>query len=168
MSLYAHRARTIGFDLIDEVRGEGTVGKSIDKCIQCGSCVPVCVISTYLYEFNPREVIARARTGSLELMSSFIPWFCATCYMCNDRCPKKIKVVELLEVIKNVAARRGLLPEKIVDLNRNVAELGRLFELDEFNDFLREEMDLSPVEKLDPEDIKKMIKNTLYDRTLKD
>lgn len=34
-------------------------------------------------------------------------WMCTTCYECYERCPREVKITDIIKVIRNIAAREG-------------------------------------------------------------
>jgi len=77
------------------------------RCIQCGTCSGSCPNANEM-EFAPRQIIAMVRAGMRkEVLSSDSMWYCASCYMCAERCPRGIKVTDLMYSLKQLAYRNG-------------------------------------------------------------
>ncbi|MBN1764378.1 MAG: 4Fe-4S dicluster domain-containing protein [Sedimentisphaerales bacterium] len=85
-------------------------GKSIDKCIQCGTCSASCPTSSAM-EYGPREIIAALRAGVLEkVLKSNTVWLCASCYSCSVRCPAKIPFTDVMYELKRLGVKHNLYP----------------------------------------------------------
>jgi len=141
-------------------------GVEINKCMQCGSCSGSCISMRYA-DFNPRRIIEKATIGlRSDVLKSEEPWYCAVCYLCTERCPRDIKPADILEVIKNIAAREGNIPQNIVSLNENIVRIGRQNEIDDFINFEREGAGLPEIKDLEEDAIKPLIEETHYYRII--
>ncbi|MBI1387834.1 MAG: 4Fe-4S dicluster domain-containing protein [bacterium] len=91
---------------------EKTGNDSIRNCIQCGTCSSTCPVSLYM-DFTPRRLVAMAREGFHdEVLHSFTPWICASCYSCTVECPKEVKITETMYAIKQMAMDKGVHPAR--------------------------------------------------------
>jgi len=102
----AKRALTNGPGFLAEVAsipgGEGAY-----QCIQCGTCSGSCPNANEM-QYSPRKIIAMVRAGMRkEVLSSDTPWYCASCYLCTERCPRGVPVTELMYGLKQLAYRSG-------------------------------------------------------------
>jgi len=87
-------------------------GKSIDKCIQCGTCSGSCPTSSAM-EYGPREIIAALRAGMLDrVLRSNTVWLCASCYCCAVRCPAKIPFTDIMYELKRLGVKHGIYPRR--------------------------------------------------------
>jgi heterodisulfide reductase subunit C len=84
----------------------------IDRCIQCGTCTSSCPSADYM-DYSPRKIIAMIKSGLREqVLSSFTPWLCASCYTCQVRCPAKIKITDVMYALKRKALETGAYPSR--------------------------------------------------------
>lgn len=94
-------------------------GDTISQCWQCGTCTASCCMHTDfgLAEFNPRRVIYLAQMGyESELrLSSDVIWRCISCNKCVERCPKGVKVEEVVHLIGRYLRETGAAPESPAD-----------------------------------------------------
>jgi heterodisulfide reductase subunit C len=44
-----------------------------------------------------------------EVISDDALWMCTTCYTCQERCPREIKIVEIVKMARNIAALNGFM-----------------------------------------------------------
>ena len=111
------------------------VRQEIRLCIQRGTCTASCPNANRM-EHTPRELIAMARADMRdEVLSSNAMWHCTSCYLCTVRCPRGIKLTELMHTLESLAVRQGLssrqtsTPAMYKSFNYFVRNLGRLPEL---------------------------------------
>jgi heterodisulfide reductase subunit C len=73
----------------------------------------------------PNQIIRYAQLGLEEtLLASNAIWLCVSCYTCNTRCPKGVKIAEVVEAVRRVMLRarqdhldvRELEPEALAEL----------------------------------------------------
>ncbi|MDK9699562.1 MAG: 4Fe-4S dicluster domain-containing protein [bacterium] len=85
----------------------------IYNCIQCGTCSGTCPMSVYM-EYAPRKIIGMIRAGFKgEVLSSYTTWLCASCYSCTARCPKGIKITDVMYALKRFAIKEKMAPSKL-------------------------------------------------------
>lgn len=144
--------RSKGEDILRDMR----------KCLHCGVCTASCPVFRFRKSFNPRQMIASVVLGrEEEILKAFEPWYCAGCYLCLERCPRDVQPSTMLTLIRNMASRRGAIPQSIADINRNVVAYGRIYEMDDFYNYLREELGLDPIEPLDEQEVARLIEGSV-------
>ena len=83
-------------------------GESVRWCIQCGICSGSCP-NAALMDYSPRKIIALLRAGRrYDVLTSNAMWVCASCYLCTVRCPKSVKITELMHTLERLSIYRGL------------------------------------------------------------
>jgi len=88
-------------------------GEKLNECIQCGTCSATCPLSIYM-DHTPRRLVNMAREGfKKEVLSSFTPWLCASCYACTVVCPRQIKMTDVMYAIKRRAVMEGTHPQGV-------------------------------------------------------
>ena len=93
-------------DFLEEIY-EIPGGEHVKECIQCGTCSGSCPAAQDM-EHTPREIIGMIRAGTRDqVLSSNTMWMCASCYMCQSRCPAQIKVTDVMYALKRVALAEG-------------------------------------------------------------
>jgi heterodisulfide reductase subunit C len=108
--------------------------RGIAQCIHCGLCAGSCPLAAYM-DRSPRQLLYLAKEGFKEdvLRSSTI-WLCTSCYTCTVRCPREIKVTELMYALKRKAIEEGLYPKRFAipvlarEFRRMVVARGRITE----------------------------------------
>jgi heterodisulfide reductase subunit C len=97
-------------------------GQKILACYQCGKCSAGCVAASEM-DILPNQVIRYAQLGLKdELLKSRACWVCATCLACNARCPKGIKVAEIMEAVRQILLRKRQDNVRISDLRDDQKE----------------------------------------------
>ena len=86
-------------------------GHKIKQCIQCGTCSGSCPTS-HAMDYTPREIIAALRAGMLDrVINSNTVWMCSSCYGCTVRCPAGIKLMDVMQHLKSLGIKYGLIPK---------------------------------------------------------
>jgi heterodisulfide reductase subunit C len=81
-------------------------GQKLLVCYQCGKCSAGCPAVSQM-DILPNQIIRLAQLGfKEELLESKSIWVCASCYTCNVRCPKGIKIAEVMEALRQVLLRK--------------------------------------------------------------
>lgn len=87
-------------------------GEGIRDCIQCGTCSAGCPMSVYM-DYTPRRIICLTRAGlEGDVLKSFTPWLCASCYECQVLCPKDIKITDVMYALKRRAIEKEAYPKR--------------------------------------------------------
>jgi quinone-modifying oxidoreductase subunit QmoC len=87
-------------------------GEALRDCIQCGTCSGACPLSVHM-DLTPRRIIALTRAGlERDVLESATPWLCASCYECQVRCPREIKVTDVMYALKRRAIEKGMYPKR--------------------------------------------------------
>lgn len=90
-------------------------GQNLLVCYQCGKCSAGCPAVSEM-DILPNQVIRFAQLGlKEELLKCRAIWACASCLTCNVRCPKGIKIAEVMEAIRQILLRQRL---DHVDINK--------------------------------------------------
>lgn len=83
-------------------------GEHLLTCWSCGTCAATCLVRRYSPSFNPRRILHQAGLGLRErVLSSAEIWQCSACDACYPRCPQQIHISQVMEAIRNIAAREG-------------------------------------------------------------
>ncbi len=71
-------------------------GRKLLTCIQCGICAGTCPYGDVM-EYPPRRIINMLRSGQVEkVFSTDSLLFCVACYACMAKCPRDIRLTEVL------------------------------------------------------------------------
>ncbi len=101
------------------------IGKTINFCYQCGTCSGICPALRYTKIFNPRQIIENSLLGFKDkIIEGDMIWQCTTCHSCLEVCPQAVLVSEIMFQLKNLASKKGNLPEGFKLEGQNVATLG--------------------------------------------
>jgi heterodisulfide reductase subunit C len=110
--------------------------RKIRLCMQCGTCTGSCPIADKM-EHTPSELIAMVRADQREeVLASSAPWQCLSCYICSERCPRKIKVADIIYALKrlsmktNKASRHTPTPLLYRHFTRHIYRHGRISEFE--------------------------------------
>lgn len=121
-------AATANKDAIKEIQKKS--GVKITDCYQCGKCSAGCPVA-FAMDKTPRQIIRLLQLGMLdEALKSKTIWLCATCQMCSTRCPRDVDLATLMETLRQLAKKKGMVAERNINLfhdifNFNVKTFGR-------------------------------------------
>ncbi|MHA1913115.1 MAG: CoB--CoM heterodisulfide reductase subunit C [Promethearchaeota archaeon] len=90
--------------------------EKLRACINCGTCTGGCP-SGRRTAYRTRSALRRALTGDESVLSDIDIWFCSTCYVCYERCPRNIPVTDMIIKLRNIAVEEGF----ILDAHYNLA-----------------------------------------------
>lgn len=121
-------------NFLEDIKAK-SFSKEINRCIQCGTCSSSCPMAEYM-DYTPRKIIAMIKHGYKdEVLKSFTPWLCASCYSCQVRCPSQIKITDVMYSLKREAVEVGSYPAKMPvpalarEMHKLIAKNGRNSEL---------------------------------------
>lgn len=143
----------------------GLTRKDIYECYQCARCTGSCpVLEVNPHAYGPRETILRwLDHGRDKLVRDGKIWLCSTCNVCEERCPQMLPVADILVDLRNAAARRGNVPDKLIAAIRLLAVTGRsmiVHQLDE----MRVHHGLKPLPPAPAEEVRALLKESgLFD-----
>ncbi|RDH88905.1 MAG: disulfide reductase [endosymbiont of Seepiophila jonesi] len=79
--------------------------QNLMACYQCGKCSAGCPMAAYM-DIPPNQMIRLAQLGMEdELLDSEAIWLCVSCMTCNTRCPKGVRIAELIESMRQIKLR---------------------------------------------------------------
>ena len=133
-------------------------------CFQCGTCHASCPSGKYT-SLNVRKIIRDSARKDISDEPEL--WMCTTCYNCQERCPRGIKVTDCVLALRSEAVRKG----KILPAHRKVCEFlietGHAIPLDEKHEYIRETIGLGLPETVRKypkalTEVKTLIKSTKF------
>jgi len=87
-----------------------SVDPTFSSCFGCQSCTSVCpVVGNYdnpeeALGLLPHQIMCTLALGQADMASGArMIWDCVTCYQCQEHCPQKVNVADLLFELKNLA-----------------------------------------------------------------
>jgi heterodisulfide reductase subunit C len=82
----------------------------VSTCFQCNRCSSGCPVGDF-FDLSVMEVVRLASYGQEDrLLNSKTVWLCAACETCATRCPNGIEIAGLMDVIRELALRKGVQP----------------------------------------------------------
>ena len=106
--------------------------RGLTACFSCGTCSAGCPIHEIFPEYDPRKLAKMVKLGmKKDVLSNPYIWYCVTCHNCEQRCPQNVKFFNILNVLKNMAAKKGYAPSALVDQTQQIMRTGLIFPVDE-------------------------------------
>jgi heterodisulfide reductase subunit C len=101
--------KNIDKDFKQEIMDAGA--ESVALCFQCGTCTGACP-SGRRTPYRIRQVVRKSVMGlKEEVIADDTIWMCATCYECQERCPRGIKIVDVVKTVRNFAVQAGYMAQ---------------------------------------------------------
>ncbi|MEW6348745.1 MAG: 4Fe-4S dicluster domain-containing protein [Thermodesulfobacteriota bacterium] len=136
------------------------------ECYQCARCTGSCPAMQVCNALGPRQTILTClNLGHKEIVEDERLWLCCTCNVCEDRCPQKIPINELLVALRNSAARRGNIPGKVVMAIELLAKTGRTMIVHQLDE-MRAHHGLKPLPPAPAEEVRQILKKTHLDEVI--
>jgi heterodisulfide reductase subunit C len=106
--------------------------QGLNACFACGTCTAGCPVHEIFPEYSPRKLAKMVKLGMREeVLSSPFIWYCVTCHNCEQRCPQNVKFFNILNVLKNMAAKEGYAPTPWVKQTQQIMRTGLIFSVDQ-------------------------------------
>ena len=81
--------------------------ETLKHCFQCGTCSGSCP-SGRRTPYKVRQIVRKCLLGlKEEVIADDALWMCTTCYTCQERCLRSVKIVEIIKKARNIAAHAG-------------------------------------------------------------
>ncbi len=126
-----------------EIMANGS--ESLAVCYQCATCSGACP-SGRRTPYLVRKLVRKALMGLKEdVISDDAIWMCTTCYACQERCPRDVKIVEIVKAVRNVAAHEGYMAVAHKKTGSFVAKTGHAVPINDKIENLRKEIGLDEV-----------------------
>ncbi|MFQ6050171.1 MAG: CoB--CoM heterodisulfide reductase subunit C [Candidatus Hydrothermarchaeota archaeon] len=106
----------------DEVIEAG--GETLNLCYQCGTCTGTCP-SGRLTAFRVRNIIKKAQFGFKDdILPNDDLWMCVTCYMCYERCPRRVDIPGIILILRNMSVSAGFMADNHKKAAENLIKTG--------------------------------------------
>jgi heterodisulfide reductase subunit C len=140
-------------------------GETITLCYQCGTCAASCPVAKTTDKYNPREIIRLALLGLKdEVLSGGAIWLCSSCYNCQERCPQKVEIADVIYALRNIAIREGNIPNIYAEFAAGLMSEGRIVPISKFLEKKRAEFGLPPLKPAGVEAVRKILSAAEFDK----
>ncbi len=147
--------------------------ESVALCYQCGTCTGSCP-SGKRTPYRIRNYIRRSLMGLKEdVMEDETIWECVTCYACQERCPRGVKIVDVVKIIRNMQSQAGKMAKAHKMVGTFVLKTGHGVPINDATMELRKRVGLNklpPTTHEYPEALKEVqdiLKKTQFDSLIK-
>ena len=140
-------------------------GETITSCYQCGTCASSCPVAKITDKFNPREVIKLSLLGEKEeVLSGDSIWLCCSCYNCQERCPQKVEIADVIYALRNIAFEKGYIPNLYSEFASAIINDGRIGKISKFMEQKRSSIGLPPLQPIGVDALRKILSGTAFDK----
>ena len=143
--------------------------ETVKHCFQCGTCGGGCP-SGRRTPYKVRQIVRKCLLGlKEEVITDDALWMCTTCYTCQERCPRSVKIVEIIKKARNIAAHAGYMAKAHKMTGVNVIKTGHAVPINDATKSLRGKIglaELPPTTHSYPdalEEVQKLCKITAFD-----
>jgi len=140
-------------------------GETITLCYQCGTCASSCPVAKTTDKFNPRDIIKLSLLGEKQqVLSDGAIWLCSSCYNCQERCPQKVEIADVIYALRNTAIKEGHIPNIYAEFAAGLMAEGRIVPISKFVEKKRPEYGLPTLKPAGSDAMKKILSATGFDR----
>ncbi len=139
-------------------------------CFQCGTCTGSCPSGRYT-SLNVRRIVR----DSIKKDVSSDPelWMCTTCYNCQERCPRGIKITDAILTLRSEAVKKGRILPAHRKICKFLIETGQAIPIDDKHMAIREKIGLGLPETVCKypgvlKEVKKLLASTGFDELIKE
>ena len=105
----------------------------INRCYQCLTCTLGCPLVLAM-DLKPHEILKYVQLGEKEtVLKASTCWICASCETCATRCPNEIPIVQLMDLLRQMTVKEGMVTEQGPKVNdaflAAIRNKGRVHEL---------------------------------------
>ena len=138
-------------------------------CFQCGTCTGSCPSGKYT-SLNVRRIIKDSNTK--DISDQLDLWMCTTCYNCQERCPRGIKITDAILELRAEAVRKGRILPAHRAICKFLIETGHSVPIDDIHMEIREKIGLEEPETvrkypLALREVKKLLESTGFIELIK-
>lgn len=108
-------------------------------CFQCGTCHASCPSGKYT-SLNIRKIVRDSVRK--DVLNDPELWMCTTCFNCQERCPRGIKVTDAVLSIRSEAVKNGYILPAHRRICNYLIETGHSIPLDNKNRAVRKKIGL--------------------------
>ena len=146
--------------------------ETVKHCFQCGTCSGSCP-SGRRTPYKVRQIVRKCLLGlKEEVIAADALWMCTTCYTCQERCLRSVKIVEIIKKARNIAAHAGYMAKSHKMTGVYVLNTGHAVPINDKIKALRVKIGLPevpPTTHTYPEaleEVKKLCKITAFDELI--
>ena len=119
--------------------------ETVKHCFQCGTCSGGCP-SGRRTPYKVRQIVRKCLLGlKEEVISDDALWMCTTCYTCQERCLRSVKIVDIIKKARNIAAHAGYMAKAHKMTGVNVIKTGHAVPINDNVKALRAKIGLAEI-----------------------
>ena len=85
---------------------------NIGLCWHCLSCSGGCPFGSHM-DLMPNQVIRMVQLGKIQgALQCKTIWICVGCHTCSTQCPNSIDIAAVMDALRQLALRQGIVPDE--------------------------------------------------------
>ena len=84
-------------------------------------------------------------------------WLCCSCYNCQERCPQKVEIAELIYALRNIAIEAKNIPKIYSEFEKALMSEGRIVSISKFMENRRSDHGLPPLQRTGVEPLRRIL-----------
>lgn len=142
-------------------------GETLTSCYQCGTCASSCPVARITDRFNPRVVLRLSLLGEkTEVIKGDSIWLCCSCYNCQERCPQKVEIADVIYALRNIAFEEQCIPNIYSEFASALKNNGRIVSVSKFTEKRRAVYGLPPLQPTGVEPLRKILSVVTFGKSL--
>lgn len=97
-------------------------------CFKCSACALFCPVTMNVSRYNLEDAFISQLFGAEETVTLKDVWMCSNCEKCILICPQDQEPAEVFTNLKQLSYQKGLAPESVYALARQVLKTGGAYE----------------------------------------
>jgi heterodisulfide reductase subunit C len=118
-------------------------GLDVLTCIQCGTCSGSCPSGRYT-GLNTRRIV-RGLCAGRDILHDKDLWMCTTCYTCQERCPRDIRIADTIMTVRTIAVHKGIMLPAHRKVSQLVLKYGHAVPINDEVIYKRKKLKMEPL-----------------------
>jgi len=93
---------------------------------------------------------------------------CCSCYNCQERCPQKVEIADVIYALRNIAFEKGYIPNLYSEFASAIINDGRIAKMSKFMEQKRPAIGLPPLQPTGVDALRKILSATGFDKLQKE
>ena len=121
--------------------------EEVERCFKCSACSIFCPVTLNVSKYNIENAFISQIFGSMDEQTALNDvWMCCACEKCVITCPQDADPTEVFTNLKQLSYQKGLAPEAIYSLIRQLINTGIAYDIGRTANAARKKFNLKEFE----------------------